>query len=144
MISLSGFWKQCDEGQVLDLNSSGLFVQSTASTKPGYLKVGSNNYQTQSGDNGVHFIVGIQEASGNFSPIFVDPTETGHGMEAAYQPQEKVQWWYQAGMQTSSMISENRGPTETGDFSKPDDVTGLYSKSSSYDFKKGEWTTTSP
>ena len=65
-------------------------------------------------------------------------------MEAMYQPVEKVQWWYQAGMQTSTMISENIGPAELGDFSKPDDTSGLYAKTSSYAFKESTWKTASP
>lgn len=135
---------QCDQGQVLDLDPTGMWAQSTATPTIGYLKVGKNNYQTNTGTNGIHFIVGVQEASGGFSPIFVDPSETGHEMAALYQPQEKVQWWFQAGMQTSTIISQNIGPAETGDFTQPDAKSGTNSKTSSYSFNAGKWTTTSP
>ncbi|KAL9073591.1 MAG: hypothetical protein Q9161_002831 [Pseudevernia consocians] len=143
-VALGGKWRQCDQGQVLDLGPKGAWVQSTATATIGYLKVGKNNYQTNTGTNGVHFLVGVQEASGGFSPIFLDPSETGYGMSALYQPQEKVQWWFQAGMQTSTIISHNIGPTETGDFTEPDADSGTNSKTSTYNFKAGKWTTTSP
>ena len=139
-----GEWKQCDQGQVFDLDAMGMWEQSTAIPKLRYLKVGKNNYQTNTGTNGVHFMVGVQEARDGSSPIFVDPAETGHGMTALYQPQEKVQWWYQSGMHTSTIIGENVGPVETGDFTPPDAVSGTNSNTSSYNFQAGQWTTTSP
>ena len=143
-VTLSGEWKQCDQGQVMDLSSSGFFTESTAPGEPGYLKVGANNYSTYSGSNGIHFVLGVQEADGRFSPIFVDETETGHGMGAKYQPQEKVVWWFEAGMKTSTMFSTNTSKTEMGDFSERDNTTGLFSKTSTFDFMKGVWSTNSP
>ncbi|KAF6230586.1 hypothetical protein HO173_011123 [Letharia columbiana] len=82
------------EVPVLDLDAMGMWEQSTAIPKLRYLKVGKNKAQTDTGTNSVQFMVGVQEARYGFSPIFVDPAETGKGMTALYQPQEKVQWWY--------------------------------------------------
>ncbi|MCJ1373121.1 hypothetical protein MMC20_004348 [Loxospora ochrophaea] len=143
-ITLGGRWKQCDQGQVLDLNELGIWAQSTITPSPGYLKVGVNKYQTQTGSNGVHFIVGVQEAPGKFSSIFIDQNETGHGMTATYQPQEQVQRWFEAGVKSSTMISEINSIKETGDFFAKDSISGTFSKTSSYNFKNSVWTTTAP
>ena len=140
-------WRQCDPVQVLDLDEKGSWKQSTEKPSPGSLKVGKNSYNTGTGNNGVHFIIGVQQAGAvpnTFGAVFVDLAETGHGMSAEYQPQEQLTWWYTTGIKTSTMISSITGPRGQGDFSAPDPDSGKYSKNSSYSFTKGEWTTTEP
>ncbi|KAF1997419.1 hypothetical protein P154DRAFT_441112 [Amniculicola lignicola CBS 123094] len=143
MITLGGFWKQCDPGQVLDIDETGQWMQSTATPVKDYLSVGSNNYSIPE-VNGIHIVVGVQSAPGNFDIIYVDETELGKGMTAQYQPQEQIQWWYQTGMRSSTMIEQASTKKETGDYSAPDSRTGTYSKTSSYSYTTGTWKTSSP
>lgn len=143
-INLGGYWKQCDPGQVLDLDANGVWTQSTSKPIIDYLAVGKNNYKSGTPTNGIHIVIGVQLAPGEFDTIFIDQTELGPGMNAAYQPQEKVQWWYEAGMKSATMISSDRSSVETGDFSAPDPLTNTYSLTSSYSFANGVWTTKAP
>jgi hypothetical protein len=65
-------------------------------------------------------------------------------MSASYQPQEQLQWWYEEGVKTSTMISKNLSKKEIGDYSAPDPHSGSFSKTSSFTFNTGKWSTTSP
>jgi len=141
---MGGFWKQCDPGQVIDLDETGQWIQSTSQPVVDFLAIGNNNFKSGTATNGIHIIVGVQNMPGNFDPIFVDPSELGPNMSASYQPQEQLQWWYEEGVKTSTMISKNVGRKEIGDFSAPDPHSGVFSKTSSFAFNSGKWSTTSP
>ncbi|PMD50909.1 uncharacterized protein K444DRAFT_604409 [Hyaloscypha bicolor E] len=143
-VTLGGLWRQCDLGQVIDLDETGQWTQSTSQPVIDFLAIGNNKFKSGTVTNGIHIIVGVQNSPGAFDPIFVDPTELGPNMSASYQPQEQLQWWYEEGMKTSTMISTADTTKEVGDYSKPDPKSGLFSKTSSYTFNTGKWLTGSP
>ncbi|KAF7510763.1 hypothetical protein GJ744_005863 [Endocarpon pusillum] len=143
-VTLGGNWKQCDPGQVLDLDETGQWTQSTSQPVIDFLAIGNNNFKSGTDTNGIHIIVGVQNAPGAFDPIFVDPAELGPNMSGSYQPQEQLQWWYEEGMRTSTMISKNKSDKEVGDYSQPDPKSGTFAKTSSFTFNTGKWSTTSP
>jgi hypothetical protein len=142
-VTLGGNWKQCDSGQVLDLDPTGQWSQSTATPIKDYLCIGTNNYKVPD-QNGIHIIVGVQSAPGKFDTIYVNKTQLGVGMHAQYQPQEHVQWWYQSGMRSSTMIEESDTKKELGDYSAADPHSGTFSKSSSFSYDTERWSTDSP
>ncbi|ORY09618.1 hypothetical protein BCR34DRAFT_589220 [Clohesyomyces aquaticus] len=142
-VTLAGSWKQCDRGQVIDLDETGQWVQSTSSPSPDHLMVGKNRLRAPA-PKGVHIVVGVQAKPGNFDPIFVDNIRLGVGMSAKYQPQEQVQWWYQSDMRSSAVVEGVSTVVETGDYSAKDPVSGTYKKTSSYSYDTGAWVTTSP
>lgn len=143
-VSLGGRWMQCNLGQALDLDKYGRWQHSTQKQVPNFMAIGINGYRPDTATNGIHIVVGVQGAHGQFDPIFVDPVELGPNMGASYQPQEKVKWWYEAGMKTSTMISSAHSGAEEGDFSAPDPTSKTYTKTSSYNYAQGTWTTTAP
>lgn len=91
--------------------------------------------------DGPHIIVGIQNDSGSFDPIFVDTVALPLNASAAYQPQEVLEWWYDVGLETGTMIDMHTTSIGSGDFSKPEPETGKYLLYTSYSYSTGDWTT---
>lgn len=133
---------QCNIGQALDIDQYGFFTTSASQPDGSSMKIGKNNYVSQ-GDGGViHIIVGIQDPTTlNFDPIFVDPDGIYPMFSGTWQPQEKLQWWYDNGNQTSTMVDYHESAVEVGDFSAPDAQTGTFKKQSSYNSLQGVWST---
>ncbi|KAL1794108.1 hypothetical protein ACET3X_007529 [Alternaria dauci] len=140
-ITLRGIWQPCKTGQIFDLNSEGVWQKSASSPVPGFMAIGNNDFYTEDAPNGIHITIGIKNKSGSFDPIFMNPVAMGKGMNATFQPQEKIQWWYEAGAKSATMFSTVKGKFETGDFSSPDPVTNTYKKKTQYSFEDGTWDT---
>ena len=75
--------------------------------------------------------------------IFIDTLELAVGMSSWYQPQEKVQWWYERGARSGSMISGGRSSVENYDMTNPRPSDGKYYVSTSYIYANGSWVTNS-
>ena len=65
--------------------------------------------------------------------------ELGLNMASWYQPIEKVQWWYEAGLRTGTIITGAGTDKREWDFSSSNPETGLYFVSTTYKHKPGEW-----
>jgi hypothetical protein len=133
---------QCNIGQAVDLDQYGFFNISASTPDSSAMKIGKNGYVSQ-GDGGViYIIVGVQDpVSKNFDSIFVDPDGIYPNMSGTWQPQEKLQWWYESGNQTSTMFDKHDSAVEVGDFSAPDPQSGTFKKESTYSSLSGIWTT---
>ena len=140
-VSCHGDWMQCNFGQALDIDSNGFFVPSTVKADTESMMIGKNGYKAQSSD-GIRIVIGVQKGKGTFEPIFVDPVSINKNMSATFQPQEKLEWWYDSGAKQATMYTNHTTPFETGDFSSEDAQTHTYTKMSSYDVQSGKWTTT--
>jgi hypothetical protein len=67
-VTVGGIWQTCAIGQTFDISPVGLFTPSTVTGKPNFMNIGTNKY-SYSGVNGIHIIVGVQNASGGFDPV---------------------------------------------------------------------------
>jgi len=141
-VTISGEWQSCMLGESYDLNATGFWTKSTSTTKadPKFMNVGNMLYQYPGAD-GIHIVIGIQNAGGNFDPIYVDPTPLPPNSSAKYQPQELVQWWYQADIRTSTMISGASTAIGGVDLSSPAPTTNKYYYSTTYNYDSGTWIT---
>lgn len=144
-VTTGGFWKDCRPGQVFDIDENGLFVNSQAEGKTNFMKIGTNNCARGAG---IHVVIGIKIGPGSYQPvstpgfrwflvviladrytpqkIWVDSTELGVGMSSWYQPQEEVQWWYEKGTRSATMISGAETDIETFNMSTPRPSDGKY------------------
>ena len=137
-VDVGGFWQRCEKGEVYDLNSDGYWAKSSEAKVPGFLKVGKVNYKY--GDTpGIHIVVGIRNASNDYDPIYVDQTELYPNSTAMYQPQETVQFWYEAGSKSSTMVSEAKVQTGTIDFTSPAPTTMKYAWYTTFLLESGTW-----
>ncbi|MCJ1379038.1 hypothetical protein MMC17_002137 [Xylographa soralifera] len=139
-VTVGGIWQACDPGQVFDLDSNGLFQPSSVASKPAYLKIGKNGYHYD-GTSGIHILVGVKTPEGEFEPIYVDTTELGLNMSSWYQPQEKAQWWYEKGVQSTTMITGAVSDVCDYDLTTPNSLTNTYYVSTTYDYDAGTWST---
>ena len=141
-VTVSGEWQTCTLGGAYDLNKDGFWSKSPESVKPNskFMTVGGVRY-SYPGVDGIHIVIGIQNADGNFDIIYVDPTSLAKGSSAKYQPQETVQWWYQTDMRSSTMISTAVASQGSVDLSKPGPITNEYYYSTTYNHNSGTWIT---
>lgn len=140
-VTIRGRWQECKTGQIYDLNQYGVFTKSSSAPVPGYLAIGNNDFYTDDSPNGIHIVIGIKNKAGSFDPIFVDSKFIAKGMNGKFQPQEKLQWWYDAGAKSATMFQVIQSKYETGDFSEPDQNTQTYKKKSQYNYTAGTWNT---
>jgi len=133
---------QCNIGQALDIDDNGYFMPSSATPDKTSMMIGTNNYKAQNSE-GIRIVIGVMGHASRFEPVFVDPVSLGYKMSATFQPQEKLQWWYDSGSKQATMFTDHKTPYEQGDFSAPDPVTGTFTKQSTYSYADGAWTTTS-
>ncbi|KAJ5116588.1 hypothetical protein N7456_000936 [Penicillium angulare] len=140
-ITAQGNWMQCNVGQAVDIASSGFFTTSASQPDPNSMMIGVNNYAAENPE-GIRIIIGVQNASGSFDPIFVDPSSIPLNATATFQPQEQIQWWYEAGSKQGTVFTKHATKIETADYSGPDPATQSWKKKSIFDYKKGTWTTT--
>jgi hypothetical protein len=74
--------------------------------------------------------------------IFIDQMPLGPNMSAWYRPSEKVEWWFESGspasLRKSVTLQGARTPVEQWDMADPTEIEYC---STTYSFKKGEWTT---
>lgn len=80
-------WTACEQGAVLDIDQYGFFAPSSAKGVPGFLSIGSNNYMPHGG-GGVFVIIGIQDLTGEWMPIYYEFAELFHGYSGKWQPHE--------------------------------------------------------
>ncbi|EGU87815.1 hypothetical protein FOPG_07026 [Fusarium oxysporum f. sp. conglutinans race 2 54008] len=101
-VNYAGNWQPCAAGESYDLNNVGAWVpnQSNPNAKPNCLNVGNNDY-----GESVYISVRVQDASGNWSPIWVSPDKLVQQSGGEYEPLEAITLWYQEGSQTSTMVS---------------------------------------
>jgi hypothetical protein len=105
-VTVGGRWQACNKGQAFDLTRLGEWTPSVTAPTPGWMTVGKINYKYPDVP-GIHIIVGVKNpATGNFDPIFIDPTELPPGSGGTYQPQELVQWWLEGANLTGSVYSK--------------------------------------
>ena len=104
------------------------------------MMVGLNSYKSDD-PNGIRIVIGVQNAAGMFDPIFVDPTRIPLNASATFQPQEQIQWWYEAGAKQGTVYTSHETKMESADFSAPDPATNSWKKISSLDYENGVWTT---
>ncbi|KAF5851400.1 hypothetical protein GGP41_004185 [Bipolaris sorokiniana] len=140
-VTIRGIWQACKPGQIFDLNAQGVWTKSASTPVKDFMAIGNNDFYTDDAPNGIHVIIGIKNKSGSFDPIFMNPTAMGKGMNATFQPQEQMQWWYAAGAKSATMFSNVSSRVETADFSSADPNTSSYKKQSSYGFEQGVWST---
>ncbi|KAK4695421.1 hypothetical protein P7C71_g2329, partial [Lecanoromycetidae sp. Uapishka_2] len=140
-ITMMGTWNICNPGEIIDLDENGMWTTSQGTPEPGKMVLGKNKFPSGTPTNGIHMMIGVQNGNGMFDVIFYDEDETGMNMSASYTPTEKMQWWFEHGVRTATATSMNRGAVASGDWSLPSPESGGYTKTSSYDFKTGTWTT---
>jgi len=140
-VTIRGIWQPCKTGQIFDLNAQGVWTKSASPPVPSFMAIGNNDFYTEDAQNGIHVVIGIKNKSGSFDPIFMNPVAMGKGMNATFQPQEQMQWWYAAGAKSATMFSNVQSKYETGDFSSKDPVTSTYKKHTQYSFESGTWAT---
>lgn len=73
--------------------------------------------------------------------IYMDQTELAPNMSAWYQPQEKVQWWYEKGVQSASMISGTASQVCKYDLTQKNPNTNTYYVSTTFQYDPGTWST---
>lgn len=141
-VTISGDWQACKLGDSYDLDVNGFWTKSLSTTKADtkFMNVGKVLYQYP-GVDGIHVVIGVQNASGDFDTIYVDPTPLPLNSSAKYQPQELVEWWYQADFRTSTMISSASTATGGVDLSSPAPTTNKYYYSTTYNYDSGTWIT---
>jgi hypothetical protein len=139
-ITLGGNWQYCGLGQVYDLNETGFWSASSAAGDSRFMNVGKVNYKYP-GSDGVHIVIGIQNSDGGFDTIYVDPTALSIGDSAKYQPQEVVEWWYETGAKSATMISSASTEIGSVDLSQPAPTTNKYFYSTTYKYEAGKWVT---
>ncbi|KAF7540055.1 hypothetical protein G7054_g1632 [Neopestalotiopsis clavispora] len=132
-VNVGGSWTACDKGQAYEITKYGTFAKST-DIKADFLKIAKNGYQT-----GIHIVVGVQNSDGGFDVIYADPLELGLNMDAWYQPVEQVQWWYETGLRTSTIITGAGTPKHGYDFTHSNPETGLFFVSTTYKYQLGTW-----
>lgn len=132
---------QCNVGQAVDIAASGFFTTSAVKPDPSSMMIGVNNYSAENPE-GIRIIIGVQNAGGSFDPIFVDPSSIPLNANATFQPQEQIQWWYEAGSKQGTVFTKHATKIETADYSGPDPATNSWKKKSTFDYRKGTWATT--
>ncbi|RUS13957.1 hypothetical protein BC937DRAFT_94541 [Endogone sp. FLAS-F59071] len=137
-VTVTGDWQACAIGQSYDLDENGFWQTSTSSGDPNFMNVGKVNYEYPDTD-GIHIVVGVKNSNGSFDIIFIDETALPPGSTAKYQPQEKVKLWYQAGIQTSTIISSETTNNDEIDFSKPAPETNQFYYSATFIYNTGTW-----
>jgi hypothetical protein len=104
-VVIGGKWKACNKGQVLDIDTGGYFQDSSSPPVPDFLAIGKNNY-TLPGGGGIYIVVGLQDTSGKWNPIYYEPTALYTGGSGKWQPLEIISWWYETGLHQGSVISK--------------------------------------
>ena len=135
-INLGGDWQSCALGEVYDLAADGFWQKSAVVADPNFMKIGVNNSPT----SGLHVVVGVR-TDGVFQPIYVDMTPLPKKGSAKYQPQESVQFWYETGLKSSTMISNITTHVGSLNMSKPSTVTNKFYYSITYEVDDGAWVT---
>jgi hypothetical protein len=136
-ITLTGSWQACNLGQVYDIDKEGYWQTSQSPPDPDFMKIGIIDVHYP-GTDGIHIVVGIESSSGEWDPVFIDPVLLPVGSTAKYQPQEKMEWWYQAGERNGTIIDDDHTATGTADFSSP----ATYYWNTTFVFDEGQWDTT--
>jgi hypothetical protein len=142
-VTVSGEWQSCSPGQSFDLDENGFWVTSPKhgpSFDPKFMNVGEVLYKYK-GVDGIHIVIGVQNPSGDFDTIYVDPTSLPPSSSAKYLPLEFVEWWYQTDNRTSTMMSGASTAIGGVDFTKPAETTEQYYYSTTYDYDSGTWIT---
>ena len=67
-VTVGGFWKDCNPGEVFDIDANGLFVESEAESKPNFMKIGKHDCARSSG---IHIVVGVKIAPNKYQPVSV-------------------------------------------------------------------------
>ena len=62
-------------------------------------------------------------------------------MSSWYQPQEKAQWWFEKGVQSTTMITGAVSEVCDYDLTTPNPTTNTYYVSTTYDYDSGSWST---
>ncbi|KAI1427201.1 hypothetical protein F5Y12DRAFT_205091 [Xylaria sp. FL1777] len=139
-VTARGPWQPCELGESYDITSLGFFIPSedTTHSKPDFLNIGRNGFNSQ-GQGQIHIIVATQSQNGGWSPIWVDEVGLGKEMSAWYQPQEKLQWWYETGVRSSTMISGARSKVNTYDMSRRNPATGKFFVATTFYYDEGKW-----
>ncbi|EKJ69008.1 hypothetical protein NXS19_011316 [Fusarium pseudograminearum] len=132
-VEYGGVWQSCALGDSFNLDQGGEWItnQNNPKAKPDALNVGKNGYQIA-----VNIIVGVQDESGNYKPIWVSPDKLLNNSSGEYEPFQAVQIWYQENNQTSTMIGTQETPSQN--FTYQDTTTFQYF---SYDAQAGKWRT---
>jgi len=137
-VTVTGDWQACAIGQSYDLDKNGFWQESTSPGDPNFMNVGKVNYKYPDTE-GIHIVVGVKNSDGSFNTIFIDKTALPPSSTAKYQPQEKVKLWYQAGIQTSAIISSETTNDHEIDFSKPAPETNKFYYSATFKYDSGTW-----
>jgi hypothetical protein len=66
--------------------------------------------------------------------MYLDQTPLDINLGATYEPIEKLQWWYQQGSRTATMIEKHTTKVDNQDFSAPNPATNEYYLATSYVF----------
>ncbi|KAF2835457.1 hypothetical protein M501DRAFT_454869 [Patellaria atrata CBS 101060] len=136
-VTVGGVWQQCNKDQGYELGPDGYWVASSVKPKPGYM-LAKINYQYPE-TSGIKVIIGVQNESGDYDPVFVDTVSMPPGSTGQYQPQESVTWWYEAGNLTATMISSNMTNPGGVNLSAPAPTTNKYEWWTTFIFDDGKW-----
>ena len=137
-VIVGGSWQQCAKGEVYDLDANGFWVKSSETPKPGFMSVGKVKYQYPN-TPGINIVIGVQNESGDYDSIFVDPTVVFMNGSATYQPLENIQFWYESGAKTSTMISSAQSSVGSLDCSSPSPKTNKFAWWLNYITSGGSW-----
>lgn len=86
-VVIGGKWARCDKGQILDIDANGYFEASSSPATKDFLAIGNNGFSPQGG-GGIYIVVGLQDSSGKWNPIYFEPTALYTGGGGQWQPQE--------------------------------------------------------
>ena len=139
-VSIMGNWQPCLLGDAYDLLDTGFWSEAPNDGARNYMTVSQVKYKYP-GVDGIHIVVGIQNADEGYDIIYIDPTALAPGSRAKYQPQGSVRWWYQADIRTATMISSASTAIGTVDLSQPAPATNKYYYSTTYRYQSGAWVT---
>jgi len=137
-VVIGGKWAACNKGQILDIDANGYFQASSSPAVPDFLAIGNNAFTPQGG-GGIYVIVGLQDESGSFKPVYYEPTTLYTGGGGQWQPQEIVSWWYDTGLRNGSVISSVKSGASGVDFTAPAPPTGEYYYSTTFTTKDSSW-----
>lgn len=90
-IQVGGTWQKCAKGEMFELTPSGYWKSSQLPPVSGFMGA-YIDYSYPGAEDGIHVVIGQQNASGGFDPIFSDTTGIPIGGAGQWQPQELVQW----------------------------------------------------
>lgn len=137
-VTIDGAWQKVDMNQAFELAPDGYWNPTQCTQVPGFFSIKSNYSHADS--EAVKIVIGVQNATGDFDPIYVDPVPLSQGDIAEYQPQESLKWWLEADSSNATVITKISSVAGGVDLSNPAPQTNKYEWFTTYNAAQGTWT----